>query len=181
MYYVILYLSAIVLANFLILLYNPETVSIKWALVAETGISFFLIGFDLSLRDKLHDFWQNQHLWPKMMSLIIGGSIITILFNLDAIRIALASCSAFLLAGIMDAFVYNRLRRKRFLIRANGSNLCGAAMDSLVFPLAAFGLYPGIHWIILGQFLAKFFGGALWAYLINYFRDSSKDTIRVSD
>ena len=49
MIYVVLYLAAIVLANILILLYNPDTISMTWALVAETGISFFLIGLDLSL------------------------------------------------------------------------------------------------------------------------------------
>ena len=81
MIYVVLYLAAIVLANILILLYNPDTVSMTWALVAETGISFFLIGLDLSIRDKLHDYWQNRNLWPKMVTLIVSGSLITIFFN----------------------------------------------------------------------------------------------------
>ena len=81
MIFVILYLAAIVIANILILLYNPETVSMPLALMAETGISFFLIGLDLSVRDKLHDYWENRHLWPKMVSLIVSGSLITIIFN----------------------------------------------------------------------------------------------------
>ena len=63
MIYVVLYLAAIVIANILILLYNPETVSMTLALVAETGISFFLIGLDLSVRDKFHDFWKNLHIF----------------------------------------------------------------------------------------------------------------------
>ena len=90
MIYVVLYLAAIVLANILILLYNPDTVSMTWALVAETGISFFLIGLDLSIRDKLHDYWQNRNLLPKMVTLIVSGSLITILFNLEALQIAFA-------------------------------------------------------------------------------------------
>ena len=106
MIYVVLYLAAIVLANILILLYNPDTVSMTWALVAETGISFFLIGLDLSIRDKLHDYWQNRNLWPKMVTLIVSGSLITIFFNLEALQIAFASCSAFLLAGLTDALIY---------------------------------------------------------------------------
>ena len=114
MIYVVLYLAAIVLANILILLYNPDTVSMTWALVAETGISFFLIGLDLSIRDKLHDYWQNRNLWPKMVTLIVSGSLITIFFNLEALQIAFASCSAFLLAGLTDALIYQRLRKRRF-------------------------------------------------------------------
>ena len=109
MIYVVLYLAAIVLANILILLYNPDTVSMTWALVAETGISFFLIGLDLSIRDKLHDYWQNRNLWPKMVTLIVSGSLITVLFN-------------------------------------------------------------------LGQFVAKLFGGALWAFVIDHFRGGSENT-----
>jgi queuosine precursor transporter len=173
MIYVILYLVAIVIANILILLYNPETVSMTLALVAETGISFFLIGLDLSVRDKLHDYWKNRTLWPKMVTLIVSGSLITIIFNLEALQIAFASCSAFLLAGLTDTLIYQRLRKKRFLIRANGSNLGGAAVDSVVFPLVAFGFYPGVIWIILGQFVAKVLGGALWAFVIDRFRNES--------
>ena len=176
MIYVVLYLAAIVLANILILLYNPDTVSMTWALVAETGISFFLIGLDLSIRDKLHDYWQNRNLWPKMVTLIVSGSLITILFNLEALQIAFASCSAFLLAGLTDALIYQRFRKRRFLVRANGSNLGGAAVDSLVFPLVAFGFYPGVHWIILGQFVAKVFGGALWAFVIDHIRGGPENT-----
>ena len=176
MIYVVFYLAAIVLANILILLYNPDTVSMTWALVAETGISFFLIGLDLSIRDKLHDYWKNRNLWPKMVTLIVSGSLITIFFNLEALQIAFASCSAFLLAGLTDALIYQRLRKRKFLVRANGSNLGGAAVDSLVFPLVAFGFYPGVHWIILGQFVAKVFGGALWAFVIDHFRRGPENT-----
>ena len=51
--------------------------------------------------------------------------------------------------------IYQSLRKRKFSVRANGSNLGGAAVDSLVFPLVAFGFYPGVHWIILGQFVAS--------------------------
>ena len=47
------------------------------------------------------------------------------------------------------------------LLRVNGSNVVGAAVDSLVFPTLAFGafLWP----IVLGQFAAKVAGGVLWS------------------
>ena len=51
-----------------------------------------------------------------------------------------------------------------------------AAIDSLVFPLVAFWFYPGVHWIILGQFFSKVFGGALWAFVIDHFRRGTENT-----
>jgi uncharacterized PurR-regulated membrane protein YhhQ (DUF165 family) len=48
--------------------------------------------------------------------------------------------------------------------RANGSNMAGAAVDSLIFPTLAFGaLMPHI---VLLQFVAKVAGGAIWAALL---------------
>jgi uncharacterized PurR-regulated membrane protein YhhQ (DUF165 family) len=50
------------------------------------------------------------------------------------------------------------------MFRANGSNMTGAAVDSLLFPTIAFGaLMPHI---VVMQFVAKVAGGALWAWLI---------------
>ena len=54
MIYVIIYLVAIVSANLLIIWFGPA-VSILNA--------FFLIGLDLSLRDRLHDLWKGEGLW----------------------------------------------------------------------------------------------------------------------
>ena len=45
--------------------------------------------------------------------------------------------------------------------------LISAAIDSIIFPTIAFGgLMPEI---VLMQFLAKVFGGAIWVYLITTF------------
>lgn len=51
------------------------------------------------------------------------------------------------------------------LQRINGSNLIAAAVDSLCFPLLAFG-WPLLWQVVLGQFLAKLLGGAVWAWLL---------------
>lgn len=48
--------------------------------------------------------------------------------------------------------------------RANGSNVVGAAVDSILFPTIAFGVF--MPWTILGQWVAKTFGGAFWAWII---------------
>ena len=45
---VVIYLGAIVLANFMILWFGPAVSVIN---------AFLLIGLDLSLRDRLHDAW----------------------------------------------------------------------------------------------------------------------------
>jgi uncharacterized PurR-regulated membrane protein YhhQ (DUF165 family) len=68
-------------------------------------------------------------------------------------------------AGVADTLVYWALRDRPWPWRVNGSNLAGALVDSLCFPLIAFG--PPVLWsIILGQFVAKIAGGLLWAALL---------------
>ena len=66
-------------------------------------------------------------------------------------------------AALVDWAAFARLRGS-WLRRANGSNVAGAAVDSLLFPTIAFGaLMP--HIVAL-QFVAKVAGGALWAWLL---------------
>ena len=153
---VIVYLAAIVSANLNLIFFGPSASIIN---------AFILIGLDLSLRDRLHDQWKGRHLWLKMLALICGGSAITIALNWDALPIALASATAFLLAGIGDALVYSKLRGKIFLVRSNGSNLAGSAIDSVVFPTMAFGVF--MPEIILGQFVAKLAGGGIWSWILD--------------
>ena len=157
MIYVLVYLGAIVSANLLIIWFGP-VISILNA--------FLLIGLDLSLRDRLHDLWKGEGLWWKMLALICGGSAITVLLNYDALPIALASATAFLASGVGDALTYHRLRDRSFMVRANGSNVTGSLIDSLVFPIMAFG-FPPLWGIVAGQFAAKISGGAVWAFLID--------------
>ena len=100
----------------------------------------------------------------KMLALICGGSAITVVLNWEALPIAIASATAFLAAGIGDALLYMRLRRYKFLIRSNGSNIAGSALDSIIFPTMAFGVF--MPEIILGQFVAKIAGGAIWSFIL---------------
>ena len=153
---VVIYLAAIVVANLVLLWFGP---------VASIYNAFILIGLDLSLRDKLHDQWHHKNLWLKMLLLICGGSIITVALNWDALPIAIASSTAFLVSGFGDALVYSGLRKHKFLVRSNGSNVAGSALDSVIFPTMAFGVF--IPEIILGQFLAKVCGGAVWSFILS--------------
>jgi queuosine precursor transporter len=152
------YLSAMVLANIAVAFFGPSSTVV---------IAFLFIGLTLSTRDKLHDLW-GRNVARNMVLLIGLGGVLSYLATPDAGRIAFASLSAFLASESFDAVLYARLRRRPYLIRSNGSNLLGAAVDSLVFPTLAFGvLMPGI---ILAEFAAKVLGGFLWSLLFNAIR-----------
>lgn len=153
---VLIYLAAIVLANLSVATFGPASTIIN---------AFLLIGLDLSARDALHERWHGKALWAKMLALIAAGSLLSYAINANAGPIALASLLAFLASGVVDAIAYHALRRFPRLGRMIGSNVPSAAVDSLVFPTVAFG---GIIWsIVIGQFVAKVVGGALWALVLN--------------
>ena len=149
------YLLAIITANLLVVRFGPGVTIIN---------AFLFIGFDLVARDGLHDAWRGRNLLIKMAMLIAAGSLLSYWLNRDAGQIALASFAAFMLAGIADATVYAWLHKRGWLIRVNGSNVAGAALDSVVFPMLAFGGFPVL--IIIGQFVAKIGGGFLWSLII---------------
>lgn len=154
-----LYLVAIVAANLLVTAFGPS--------VAIIG-AFLFIGLDLTTRDRLHEAWRGRNLWLRMLALIAAGSLLSYALNRDAGPIALASFVAFLLAGLADALTYHLLRERAYLVKVNGSNVIGAAVDSLVFPTLAFGgLLPVI---VLGQFVAKVAGGMLWSFVLRRHR-----------
>lgn len=159
MFYVLLYLGAIVLANLGVATFGPSVTIIN---------AFLFIGLDLTARDKLHDAWHGRGLLLKMAALIAVGSGLSWLLNRNAGTIALASFVAFAAAASVDALVYQLLRRYPRWLRINGSNIPSAAVDSLIFPTLAFGsfLWP----IVLGQFLAKVGGGFVWSLILGYIR-----------
>ncbi len=125
--------------------------------------AFLLIGLDLSLRDKLHDKWNGNPL--KIGLLIAISGVVSYLINPATGMIAIASVTAFCLSMIADAFVYQRLLSKSWMIKSNGSNIAGAGVDSIAFPTIAFG---GLMWqIVLMQFVAKVIGGLIWSKVLN--------------
>ena len=158
MIYVALYLIAIVLANLTVAAFGPNMVIVN---------AFLFIGLDLTARDRLHDAWRGNRLALKMTALIAAGSVISYILNRDAAQIAVASFVAFAAAAIVDALVYHLLGRYPRWLRINGSNVPSALVDSLIFPTLAFGafLWP----VVLGQFLAKVFGGLAWSLVFRWF------------
>lgn len=125
-------------------------------------LAFFLIGFDLSMRD-----WLQVRMRPWQMAGLIGASgLLTYALNPAAGMTAVASAVALTSAALVDWATFTRLRGA-WLFKANGSNVAGALVDSLIFPTLAFGaLMPNI---VAAQFMAKVAGGAVWAYVIKRF------------
>lgn len=156
---VAIFIAAIAAANLLVAHFGPWFSPIN---------AFVLIGLDLSLRDWMHDKWRDQ-LW-RVGALIAAAGVISYLLNPAAGRIAIASTAAFVLAASVDALVYHRLIDARWLVRSNGSNVGGAAADSIAFPLIAFGWFPGLLAVIGLQFAAKVAGGAVWSVALGRFR-----------
>ena len=147
---VIVYALAMTIANLSAATFGPAVWPIN---------SFVLIGLDLALRDWLH---VRLKAW-QMGSLIAATGLLTYILNPAAGMIAIASAVAFTSAAVVDWSVFAKLRGS-WLFRANGSNVAGAAVDSLLFPTIAFGaLMPHI---VLAQFAAKIAGGAVCAWII---------------
>lgn len=147
------YAISMTLANSLIVVFGPWISPIN---------SFVLIGLDLALRDWLHI---RLKLW-QMGVLIASTGLLTFVLNPAAGHIAVASAAAFTAAALIDWVAFARLRGS-WILRANGSNVAGAAVDSLVFPTLAFGVL--MPHIVALQFAAKVTGGAIWTWVFHRF------------
>lgn len=145
------YLTAICLANLSVAVFGPASSIVN---------SFFFIGLDMVLRDKMHE--QIGLLKMGVLAAIAGA--ISYVLNPSSGAIAIASVAAFVIAALVDGVAYQLLIKRSWITRTNGSNLFAAAADSLVFPTIAFGSLMPI--VVLGQFAAKMAGGALWSVLL---------------
>ena len=148
---ILIYATAMTLANLSAAALGPSVTPVN---------AFVLIGLDLALRDWLH---VRLKVW-QMGVLIACTGLLTYVLNPAAGAIAVASSVAFTAAALADWVAFVRIRGS-WLMRSNGSNIVGAAVDSLIFPTLAFGaLMPSI---VVAQFAAKVAGGALWAWLLS--------------
>ena len=147
----VIYITAICAANFSVHVFGPAITPVN---------ALLLIGLDFVIRDKLHE----RVGIMKMMLLITFAGAISFAINPATDLIAIASVSAFALASLTDAWVYQLLIKRTWLVKSNCSNIASSAVDSVVFPLIAFGAF--LPWVVAGQFIAKVFGGAVWAWLL---------------
>ena len=153
---ILAFLAAIVAANFSVAYFGPASTPFN---------AFLLIGLNLSLRDHIHEKWHGQNLGLKMLGLICAGAAITYIFNRGAGMICLGSVVAFTAALAVDAVIYQGLFKKSRMVKMNRSNLGSAAVDSVLFPTIAFGVF--LPWVIILQFAAKVGGGFIWSLWLN--------------
>lgn len=149
-----LYLIAIVIANLLVTWFGTAAV---------LPVGFFLVGLDITGRDFLHEAWAKNR-WLKLALLIGAGSVLSWLINKDSDRVAIASFLAFAGAGIVDTLTYTLLRKNKFLIRVNGSNLFSSFTDSALFLTLAFGAFMPL--LVFSQFAVKVAGGFVWSLVL---------------
>lgn len=155
MFYVTIYIAAICAANLLVAAFGPAVTPFN---------AFILIALDMSVRDKLHDTWCGKNITVRMLSLIVTAGAISYFINPTSGIIAIASVAAFMCASLADAIVYQSLMRRKWRVKSNLSNTAGAAADSLLFPLIAFGsLMPEV---VALQFVSKTMGGFFWSEII---------------
>ncbi len=95
----------------------------------------------------------NRHLGPRLARRIVYvGFVLAVIFStvLATPRIAIASGSAFLVAQLLDIYVFNRLRRARWWLAPLTSSVLGSIVDTaLFFGLAFAGTgNPWVTWAI---------------------------------
>lgn len=133
-------------------------------------MAFVLIGFEFSIRDYIHDVLEsNKRLF--MGGLILTAGVCTYIVNHNAIWIAIASSSAFVIANVVDFEVYERYIEQTYLVKSNLSNIFSTFADSITFVFIAFGFSWYIVGIALYQFVMKVCGGFFWSFIINKVRN----------
>jgi len=147
----IVYILSICLANLSVYKFGPSVTPVN---------PFLLIGLDFVIRDKLHE----KIGVIKMLVLVAAAGLFSFYINPASDMIAIASVCAFSAASLTDATVYQALIRKPWMIKSNGSNVASSAVDSLAFPIIAFGACMPL--VVISQFAAKVFGGAVWSWLL---------------
>jgi queuosine precursor transporter len=157
---VLVYAAAMTAANLSIAHFGPWVSPVN---------AFVLIGLDLALRDWLHVRLRA----PQMLALIGASGLLTYALNPSAQHIVIASAAAFTLAALVDWQAFSKLTGS-WLRRSLGSNVFGAAVDTVVFSALAFVLLSPapkplevVAQIAALQFVAKVAGGSMWAWLLS--------------
>lgn len=144
------YAAAMIVANLIVALFGAWVSPIN---------SFFLIGLDLTLRDRLHIVLKPL----QMLALIVTTGLLTYLLNPTISKIAIASSVSFMAAALVDWCVFRTVTGS-WIRRSLWSNAAGSAVDSMLFPTLAFGVF--LPHIVALQFLAKTVGASIWSYLL---------------
>lgn len=137
---VVLFLSTVVLANWLVQTFGP--VPVGFGLVAPAGV--YAAGLAFIARDALHE--ESRRL---VALAIIAGAALSLLVA-DP-RLAGASALAFLASESLDTLVWARWRRRSYVGALVASNTVGILVDSALFLWLAFGGFE----FLVGQAVGK--------------------------
>lgn len=116
--------------------------------------ALIIIAADMVIRDRI------QFSMGFAMSLYacFMAGLVTVVIAPDAGMIALASCASVILAGVASAVTF-KVRSGDFYRKAYPANISAALVDSIAFPLIAFGsVMPGVT---IAQFAAKVIGATV--------------------
>jgi uncharacterized PurR-regulated membrane protein YhhQ (DUF165 family) len=134
------FIATIFAANWLLETYG--IVYIGFGLFAPAGV--FAVGFAFTFRDIVQD-TLGRH--AVVLAIVIGAGCSYFVSPV----FATASAIAFLVSEFSDFAVYTPLRERGWLRAVGASNIVGAAVDSAIFLLLAFGSLQ-FFW---GQFFGK--------------------------
>lgn len=156
--YPIIYVLAIVAANLSVAHFGAASTPFN---------AFLLIGLDMAIRDKLHESIKSKNKLLYIGALILTAGAISYALNPASGIIAVASLVAFVASALVDTFLYQKFIHKKYFTKCNISNTGSAAVDSILFPLIAFGAFMPL--IVLGQFIAKVGVGFIWSLILKRF------------
>jgi queuosine precursor transporter len=159
---VILFIAAMAVANLLVAWFGPWISPIN---------AFVFVGLSMVTRDIVHDaWWESGRFVPRMGAMIATAGLIAWAVDASAGRIAVASATALVGSAAVETATFQGLIRRTWLVRSNGSNVPGAAVDTVVFVTVAFGLSWELAAVMALQFTAKVAGGAVWSVVLLPFR-----------
>lgn len=122
---------------------GPCLLPVGFGLTAPSGV--LIVGLALVLRDMVHEAGGAK---AALLAITIGG-ILSAIFAPPALVVA--SVAAFILAELADLFVYAPLRERRLGLAVFASGAVGAAVDSAVFLMLAFGSLDYMSGQVLGK------------------------------
>lgn len=170
--------TAALVVAFLAALATANLVVAHYGQIALVFTAWVLIPFDMVTRDLLHERWRGHALLVRMGLLIAAGALLAVALNLDAWRVAIASCLAFAMAMGINAVVFEALvENSSRYVRMNLSNLFASITDSVIFPVVAFGIIDVS--LSAAQAGSKFAGGLVWSAIAIWL--TRKKTIDVRD
>lgn len=143
-----IYVSLFVAANLLVATFGPAITPLN---------ALFLISADIVIRDRLQ---YKYGFSTSVMCCVIAGGI-TIALQHDSGMIAVASMVSVILSGIASAISF-RFKSGSFYSKSVPASVVAAAVDSIAFPLIAFGSVMPL--ITVAQFSAKTLGAMAILY-----------------